>query len=59
MQKGLKKIAKSNVNPNYKTQNIKQQAGFAAEVKYTARQNAEKLSIKNLLDTQELMMLAA
>ena len=42
LAKGLKKIAESNVNPNYKTQNIKQQAGFAAEVKYVARQNAEK-----------------
>ena len=42
LAKGLKQIAESNVNPNYKIQNIKQQAGFAAEVKYTARQNAEK-----------------
>lgn len=42
LAKGLKQIAESNVNPNYETQNIKQQAGFAAEVKYTARQNAEK-----------------
>ena len=43
LKKSLKQIAESNVNPNYKTQNIKQQAGFAAEVKYVARQNAEKV----------------
>ena len=33
LAKGLKQIADSNVNPNYKKQNIKQQAGFAAEIK--------------------------
>lgn len=43
LKKSLKKIAKSKVKPDYKNTNIKQQAGFAAEVKYTARQNAEKI----------------
>lgn len=41
--RGLKKTAASKVNKNYANQNIKQQAGFAAEDKYTARQNAEKI----------------
>lgn len=43
LTRGLKKIAKSKVNPEYKEQNIKQQTGFAVENKYTARQNAEKI----------------
>ena len=43
LTRGLKKTSKSKVNPEYKDQNIKQQAGFAAEDKYTARQNAEKI----------------
>ena len=43
LTRGLKKTAKSKVNPEYSEQNIKQQAGFAAEDKYTARQNAEKI----------------
>lgn len=43
LKRGLKKISKSKVNPEYQEQNIKQQAGFAAEDKYTARQNAEKI----------------
>lgn len=43
LKRGLKKTAESKVNPEYRNQNIKQQAGFAAEDKYTARQNAEKI----------------
>ena len=43
LKRGLKKTANSKVNPNYRRQNLKQQAGFAAEDKYTARQNAEKI----------------
>lgn len=43
LKRGLKKTANSKVNPNYCRQNLKQQAGFAAEDKYTARQNAEKI----------------
>lgn len=40
-KRGLKDIAKSKVNPQYHDANIKQQAGFSAEVKETARTNAE------------------
>ena len=43
LKRGLKKTSKSKVNPEYRNQNIKQQAGFAAEDKYVARQNAEKI----------------
>lgn len=43
LKRGLKKTASSKVNPDYVEQNIKQQAGFAAEDKYTARQNAGKI----------------
>jgi len=45
LTKGLKSISKYAVNsdPNYAEQNIKQQAGFSAEVKTTARRNAEKV----------------
>jgi hypothetical protein len=43
LKRGLKRIAKSKVSPNYKKTNLKQQAGFAAEEKYRARQNAEKI----------------
>ena len=41
--KGLKQIAEENVNPDYKYQNIHQQAGFSAEVKDVARSNAQKI----------------
>ena len=43
--RGLKKISnyKLNSDPNYRTKNIKQQAGFAAEEIYTAKQNAENI----------------
>ena len=43
LAKGLKDIAKSKLNPNDRERNIKQQAGFAAEVKTAARENAEKI----------------
>lgn len=43
LTRGLKKNASSKVNPEYRDQNIKQQAGFAAEDKYVARQNAENI----------------
>lgn len=43
LKKCLKKNSKSKVNPDYEYSNIKQQAGFSAEVKYTARQNTEKI----------------
>ena len=41
--KGLKQISKENVNPEYRFQNIHQQAGFSAEVKEVARSNAENI----------------
>lgn len=41
--KGLKQISEEKVNPDYKYQNIQQQAGFSAEVKDVARTNAEKV----------------
>lgn len=43
LARGLKKIAKSKVSQEYKKTNLKQQAGFAGEEKYRARQNAEKI----------------
>lgn len=43
LSRGLKKIARSKVNPDYEKTNLKQQAGFAAEEKYRAKQNAEKI----------------
>lgn len=43
LQKGLKSIAESKLNPEYIDQNIKQQAGFSAEVKSVARKNAQNI----------------
>lgn len=43
LAKGLKDISKSKINPEYWSQNIKQQAGFAAEVKSVARKNAQNI----------------
>ncbi|MFT3952735.1 MAG: hypothetical protein QM689_12505 [Oscillospiraceae bacterium] len=43
MKKSLKSISKSHVNKNYRSINLKQQAGFSAEVKETARENAERI----------------
>lgn len=43
LKRGLKKTSESKINPEYRDQNLKQQAGFAAEDKYTARQNAENI----------------
>ncbi|NLB80780.1 MAG: hypothetical protein GX800_04030 [Clostridiaceae bacterium] len=39
----MEKIASSKVNPDYRDTNVKQQAGFSAEVKTVARENAEKI----------------
>ena len=41
-KRSLASIAKSRVNPDYETQNLKQQAGFSAEVKEVARARAEE-----------------
>lgn len=43
LKRGLKTIAQSKVNEEFVDQNIKQQAGFSAEVKQVARENAEKI----------------
>lgn len=41
--KGLRDIADSKVHPDFEYQNMKQQAGFSAEIKYTANKNAENM----------------
>ena len=41
--KGLKQISEEKVNLKYKNQNIRQQAGFSAEVKDVARTNADRI----------------
>lgn len=41
--KGHKQIAQSKINPKYKEQNYKQQAGFSAEVDIVAKTNAENI----------------
>ena len=47
LKKGLKDISEERINPKYKNQNIRQQAGFSAEVKTVARDNAENIINKN------------
>lgn len=47
LKRGLKDISKSKVNPQYREQNLKQQAGFSAEVKETARENADRILKKD------------
>ena len=44
--KSLKSINRQKVNPEYRKQNLKQQAGFSAEVKETANANAENIMKK-------------
>lgn len=41
--RSLKSIADSKVNEAYKEQNIKQQAGFSAEVKAATRESADRI----------------
>lgn len=43
LKRSLKKISKYKVNPDYENNNLHQQAGFSAEVKETARENAESI----------------
>ena len=43
LTKSLKGISKSKTNVEFYGANIKQQAGFSAEVKVTARRNAEQI----------------
>lgn len=47
LKRGFKDISKSKVNPQYREQNLKQQAGFSAEVKETARENADRILKKD------------
>ena len=41
--KNLKNISHQSINPGFKAQNLKQHAGFAAEVKESARENADRI----------------
>ena len=43
VKKGLKQVAEGKVNKGFKYQNLKQQAGFAAEVDYVNRTNADNI----------------
>lgn len=43
LKRGLKKTAQSKVNPEYREQNLRQQSGYSAEDKYTARKNSEEI----------------
>lgn len=43
LKRSLKDIAGSKVNPDYEFQNLQQQAGFSAEIKAAARENAENI----------------
>ena len=47
LKKGLKQISESKLNPEYIKQNLKQQAGFSAENKYAARENARNIINKS------------
>lgn len=42
LKRSLKGVSQSKLNPDYKSQNISQQAGFSAEIKETANINAER-----------------
>lgn len=42
-ERGLEDISKYKINPDYAERNIKQQAGFSAEVAKTGRDNAENI----------------
>lgn len=46
-KRSLKSVSKSKVNPEYEKQNLKQQAGFSAEILDVADQNAENIINKN------------
>lgn len=43
MQKSLKGIAEGNINQDYANQNVRQQAGYSAEVMEVAERNAEEI----------------
>ena len=50
LKKGLKDVANSKINPNYKYNNLHQQAGFSAEIKIRAKENANNI-ISNIKET--------
>ena len=43
LRKGLKQVAESKVNEKFEYQNLKQQAGFSAEIHYVDKENAETI----------------
>lgn len=47
IKKGLKQVSESKVNSNFEYQNLKQQAGFAAEINYVDKINADNIINKN------------
>jgi len=47
ISKGLKQIAEGKVNPDFEYANLKQQAGFSAEVHYVNKRNAENIINKD------------
>lgn len=49
--KGLAEISNYKINPNYADANIKQQAGFSAEVATTSRDNAEQIINRSKIRT--------
>jgi hypothetical protein len=53
LSKSLKDITESKVNPDYRDNNIHQQAGFSAEVESNSRKNAENIiNKKNVRNTR-------
>ena len=50
LKKGLKDVANSKINPDYKYNNLHQQAGFSAEIKIRAKENANNI-ISNIKET--------
>lgn len=49
--KGLKKVSQGKINPEFHEQNIKQQAGYSAEIATTSRDNAEAIIAKSKIRT--------
>lgn len=43
LKRSLNDVSKSKINPKYEKQNIQQQSGFSAEIKESARENADRI----------------
>lgn len=43
LKKSLESISQNKINPDYQYNNIRQQSGYAAELKRTARHNAQNI----------------